>query len=407
MTRKELHHRLLSALGVTAAGAVSLGSGPCGSCFPRDATECIDLADYQRWLVTVDGGTAPGDGGAGGASGDECPTVADFVAYAKANNVEGVQDVNWKERMDNLPSATPDGGLSCCYSGEEKEEHCAGGRPFLVGDEARQAELVLAGDREASLRVAGPIDDSELTRALAAAWLRCALTEHASVAAFARLSLQLLSHGAPLELVAGAHHAALDEIRHATHCLARAHRYTSRRFSLGALDVTGCLERPTLVELARLDVLEGCVGETIAAAVVAEQAARARDPELARELHGIAEDESRHAALAWRVARWALESGGSSVRCAVVDAFRSWRSPALDGDAPTPLALALTELGHLDRRSYALAAAATFSEVVLPLARELLASRLWPNRPTRKHSTNRASSSSRRRSLTKTSSSRS
>ena len=42
-------------------------------------------------------------------------------------------------------------------------------------------------------------------------WLDDAAAEHASVAAFASLSLALLSHGAPLDLVRDAHEAARDE----------------------------------------------------------------------------------------------------------------------------------------------------------------------------------------------------
>ncbi len=42
--------------------------------------------------------------------------------------------------------------------------------------------------------------------------------EHASVAAFARLAIDRMIHGAPAELVDAAHVAARDEIRHAQQC---------------------------------------------------------------------------------------------------------------------------------------------------------------------------------------------
>lgn len=45
-------------------------------------------------------------------------------------------------------------------------------------------------------------------------WAADAALEHSSIAAFAKLSLDLMAHGAPLDLVRAAHQAALEEIRH-------------------------------------------------------------------------------------------------------------------------------------------------------------------------------------------------
>ena len=50
---------------------------------------------------------------------------------------------------------------------------------------------------------------------LAEEWIENARSEHASVPAFSRLSLTLMSLGAPARLVEGAHRAALEEIEHA------------------------------------------------------------------------------------------------------------------------------------------------------------------------------------------------
>src|SRR5690349_3292760 len=47
------------------------------------------------------------------------------------------------------------------------------------------------------------------------AGIEAAAREHAAVATFARLSLELLALGAPSDLVVAAHDAALDEVRHA------------------------------------------------------------------------------------------------------------------------------------------------------------------------------------------------
>jgi hypothetical protein len=186
------------------------------------------------------------------------------------------------------------------------------------------------------------------------------------------LSLQLLSLGAPLGLVSGAHHAALDEIRHAEICFARARRHADEDFRPGALDVAGCLDDVEPCEHGERQVVEGCIGETLAAAVMSEQAERARDAGLRRELSDIALDESQHAALAFRIARWTIARGGSKVLGVVRDAFASYCAPALDeANEPTALSLEMATLGHLDARSYARACRSTYSEVVLPLALEL------------------------------------
>jgi hypothetical protein len=57
--------------------------------------------------------------------------------------------------------------------------------------------------------------------------------------------------------------------------------------------------------MAKENAIEGCVYETYSALLAAWQAARARDPEVAREMARVAADETRHAALAWAVSHWA------------------------------------------------------------------------------------------------------
>jgi len=50
--------------------------------------------------------------------------------------------------------------------------------------------------------------------------------------------------------------------------------------------------------------VEGCVRETFGALEATFQAKNANDPQIRRVMRRIAEDETRHAALAWRVAAW-------------------------------------------------------------------------------------------------------
>merc|ERR1712066_83704 len=56
-------------------------------------------------------------------------------------------------------------------------------------------------------------------------WLKSAEAEHASVASFAKHSLQLVSLGAPAELIKAAQVSAMDEIRHSQICYDIAGRF--------------------------------------------------------------------------------------------------------------------------------------------------------------------------------------
>jgi hypothetical protein len=60
--------------------------------------------------------------------------------------------------------------------------------------------------------------------------------------------------------------------------------------------------------------VEGCVRETYGAVVTGWQARTAGDEEIRRALGPIAEDELRHAELAWAVDAWASERLAASAR---------------------------------------------------------------------------------------------
>lgn len=167
---------------------------------------------------------------------------------------------------------------------------------------------------------AEPLD--EATRAaLALAWLEDARMEHASIASFARLTLHLLSLGAPPELVADAQRASLDEIEHARACFALASRYSGEPVGPGPVAIEGSLTAVDLADAAVSAVREGCVGETMAAALAAEQLSVTEDGEARSALARIVRDEEAHAELSWRFVRWAIEAGGEPVRAAVARAF--------------------------------------------------------------------------------------
>lgn len=137
-------------------------------------------------------------------------------------------------------------------------------------------------------------------------WLAAAGTEHASVASFAKVALQLMALGAPPELVADSHRAAIDEVAHARASYALASRYAGRPLGPGPLHV-GDAPVATFEALAVDTFVDGCVGETIAALAAFAAAETATDPAIAKLQRTIADQEQRHAELGWRIVGWCLE----------------------------------------------------------------------------------------------------
>ena len=196
-------------------------------------------------------------------------------------------------------------------------------RPFLIGASLRSSTAAVRDDW--SLAENHPLDstlDPKTRRALAEAWEKDALEEHASIAAFSRFALHLLSVGAPPEMIVAAHRAALDEIRHARAAFALARRYGDRDVGPAPLRVDDALGSLALADIAELTAEEGCVGETLGAILAAEQATLATDPIVQRMLRRLAEDEARHAELAWQFVRWAVGVGGRDVVTAIQRGIR-------------------------------------------------------------------------------------
>jgi hypothetical protein len=200
---------------------------------------------------------------------------------------------------------------TCVYASDHREcgsqEPCGIGRPFLVDGRERLSPLAARADwlaRDLHPRT-GDLDLAT-REALSARWAAMGSMEHASVAAFARFVLQLLSLGAPAELVRDAQTAMADETRHAELCFAIASAYGGAPVGPGPLDMDRALAASDARSILVTAIHEGCVGETVAALEAAEMAARADDPVVRELLHGIAEDESRHAELAYRFVRWVV-----------------------------------------------------------------------------------------------------
>jgi hypothetical protein len=192
---------------------------------------------------------------------------------------------------------------------------CDYGRPLTLADGPRTA----APTTRAGWTVDAPTPRPDPERA--ARWTAVALAEHASVASFGRFALELLALGAPADLVAAAHAAALDEVHHARLAFGLASQFGGQAVGPGPLALGDLRVGADLVALAVATAREGCVAETLSALQVAIARDHHDGPE--REvLTTLADDEARHAALAWRTLRWALDVGGDEVRAAVAAALR-------------------------------------------------------------------------------------
>lgn len=124
--------------------------------------------------------------------------------------------------------------------------------------------------------------------------------EAASVIAFRTLADELQAFGAPDDLVRDAREAAEQERRHArvVRTLALAHGSVPARVRLAPRATRG------MEQVARENAVEGCVRETFGALVAHWQRDHAADASIRAAMEVIAEDETAHAALAWRTAAW-------------------------------------------------------------------------------------------------------
>jgi len=138
--------------------------------------------------------------------------------------------------------------------------------------------------------------------------------EHASIAAFARFNLQLLSLGAPAQLVEACNRALIDETAHTRLCFALASQYAGMPLGPSKLELGDCFEDMSLGCFMKLVLREGCLGETIAALEALESAEIATDPIVEQVLRRIARDEQRHAELAYRFLAWGLAQSSDDAR---------------------------------------------------------------------------------------------
>jgi len=287
-------------------------------------------------------------------SGAFCATktkMASFADKASAKKLDCPVTMEERDRPDALDgmarmkfarftfdeattqSTRADGGASdgCCYTWFIP---CPGGRPLIENEQpvvatahagpAWSTSQVLALDAVEKL-------SPEAREAAAASWQRDALSEHASIASFARTTLELLAVGAPAELIVDTQRAGMDEVRHAAACFELARAFGCTETTPGPLPL--CAPREgDLARLARDTFIEGCVGETVSALAATRASERTTGaPQKVWRL--LAADETRHASLAWRTLRWALDAAGPEAARDLLVFARRMRADLTQSDA--------------------------------------------------------------------------
>lgn len=167
----------------------------------------------------------------------------------------------------------------------------------VLNEEDLGPSMVVCGRRPAGLSSDGVADSGS---AAADYFAACVHLEGAAVHAFDSMTLELLHHGAPRSLVAAARRSAAEERRH-TELAAMLCEQADAPSPAVRLDDVVVRD---LAAMARENVVEGCVRETYGALLANYQAQHARDPRVAETMAIIAEDETRHAALAWELSAW-------------------------------------------------------------------------------------------------------
>jgi hypothetical protein len=256
--------------------------------------KCADYAKLARQCVPPK--TTPSTGG-------NVPSPGPYTSWDKNGCYQANEIVGACNGISGAAGPFFQSG-QCCF------DICQGpvapcGRALVVEGQARVAEVMARGDWSASPL---GLEGGDGLRAQAArAWREDAALEHASIASFARLSLELLALGAPPTLVAAAHRAALDEVEHARVCFTIAAELAGAAAPMGPapLSLEGLAIGGDLVSLAVSAAREGCVGETVAALALSRAAASCDSPALAAQLAKMADDELAHASLAWQCVAWA------------------------------------------------------------------------------------------------------
>ena len=176
---------------------------------------------------------------------------------------------------------------------------------MTISQTSKEADSDFADSWHTDLTLALKPNNS-LNEEIGRRWLEQAEGEHASVASFARNTLQLLTLGSPSELLIASQQAGIDEINHAKISYDIASANTGLKLAPGPLDVQESLKKLDLMSVIRSIIHEGCVGETLAAVEAHVRGHGTEDPYIKKSLLQITEEETNHAQLAWDTIEWVV-----------------------------------------------------------------------------------------------------
>ena len=154
-------------------------------------------------------------------------------------------------------------------------------------------------------------------------WITNALGEHSSIASFSAFAIELMTNGAPSDLVEDSLQAGLDEVRHAKVSFAIASHLNAREIVPGPLPESSHFFNKNLTNLIEAVAKEGCIDESLSAIGAAAEVklinrileGRQESDKysgieieslkwIRDELTVIAQDEFRHSNLAFRTLEW-------------------------------------------------------------------------------------------------------
>lgn len=362
--------RRLSRMHIIRAITAAMAMGSCGD--EVVVTEdCLELDDPDA----------------------ECPEgeeAREVLLLGEDSEITSV--VRYSARTLEQDGETYELPAECCYEIETVQpsvqfpSHCGMGRPFVVDGRARVASQVLGARAGAWTRTRGPREpradglsslDLATRTTLAARWRERALLEHASVASFARFTLDLMSLGAPASLVRASLVAGVSEVRHAELCFDLAQELDGEIASPGPLAVEGAQATSKEDLTARL-FHDGCVEETLGALELADRELATTEPRIATVLRRLVVDEMKHAALAWRALAWLCRDASCRDvlrrELAIVEA----RFEAMEEDGGG--GIDRPELGEPRARDLRDGMRRAFAEVVRPSVARLLSRETVPAR---------------------------
>lgn len=213
----------------------------------------------------------------------------------------------------------------------------------------------------------------KLGRVLAKAWTDCGLEAHAAVGAYARFALQLLSLGAPPQLLSGAAQAMQDETAHAQACFSMARRYAGHDVGPGPLLLDDRALPTDLTSVVLSTVQRGCIAEAVSALSAREALEHCQDAATREVLIRRQETKAQQAQLAWRFVAWALRGAGRELPDHVRVAFLTALAAKIDPPPSSERDRVLLRYGVLSRSQSAALEQRVLREVVLPCMDALLA----------------------------------